>query len=407
MTVDEIMGLKPELEAFLKRFDGCFSRSEARQNLQFYVSGQLSDLQRKSAEPMALAAGIDERALQLFLSYREWDHEQLRQDMQRLIAAEHIGRDSIGIIDETGHPKKGNRTPGVQRQWCGNTGKIDNCIVTVHLAVSTWDGSFKALLDSDLFLPEAWDKDEKRRALAKIPPEVRYRPKWEIALEQVDRSRANGVHLAWITADEYYGSKPGFLAGLIDRRQHFVVEIPKSFRGWRHPPLQVTGSSTKPSTAENLAKHSPSLASQTAARYIIKTTQKGDVVWEARSMPFTFRDGKRIFRDCQLIVARNVLEPDEVKYFVAYPPAKSPLTKVLHVAFSRPVIEECFERSKDDLGLSHFEGRTYLGLQRHCYVTALTLLFVVRQTLRLREKKSGDHTLPGTNRHRRGALSVA
>lgn len=407
MTAEQILELGPELDAFLAAYDECFARSEPRRNLAVYVAGQLSELQRKSAEPMALAAGIDERALQVFLAQRHWDHELLRQKMQQLVAAEHADANGIGIIDETGHPKKGAKTPGVKRQYCGNTGKIDNCYVTVHLAYSGWTDPFHTLLDSDLFLPEDWAADEERCAAAGIPEGVVYRPKWQIALEQIDRALANGVSLRWIAADEYYGSKPGFIVGVIERGLNPAVEVPSNFRGWTHPPLHLTSGSAKTSTVKNLAQHSPSLASQPWVRYLIKTTEKGPVVWEVRSMPFAFKAGKQIVRQATLIVARNVLNPTEIKYFVIVAPPGTPLADMLHAAFSRPRVEDCFVKGKDEFGLSHYEGRTYLGLLRHCYVTALTILFAMRQTAKLREKKSRGHALSNSRCDRRLGASAA
>lgn len=407
MTTDDIRQIEEDLRAFLAPFGELFQRSESRENLRVYVGGQLSDLPRKSVEPIALTARIDERSLQLFLSTREWDQGRMRDMTQEIVARDHADPQGIGIIDETSHRKKGDKTPGVQRQYCGNTGKIDNCIVTVHLAASSWDGAFTALIDSDLFLPEEWSKDNARRQEAKIPADIKYRPKWKIALEQTARAIQNGVSLKWITADEYYGSKPGFLAGVVDLGLSVVVEVPRNFRGWTLPPVAITPASRRTSKVEDLAKHSPELARQPWKRHAIKQTQKGPMVWEVRSASFGFKHGSRILPQATLIVARNVLRPDEVKYFVALAPATTLLADLLHVAFSRPRIEDDFLRAKDEMGLSHYEGRTYLGLLRHCYVTALSLLFAIRQTLKLRGKKSRGHHLSGSTRKRRGAPIAA
>jgi SRSO17 transposase len=141
----------------------------------------------------------------------------------------------VGVIDETGQVKKGPKTPGVQRQYGGAVGKIENGIVTVHLGI-TW-GRFKTLVDADLVLPKAWSADRGRRRAAGIPDTVVYRPKWRIALEQLDRAQANGLHWEWLTFDEYYGSKPLFLADLDGRPGlSYVGEVPRSFRCLTAPP---------------------------------------------------------------------------------------------------------------------------------------------------------------------------
>jgi SRSO17 transposase len=143
-----------------------------------------------------------------------------------MVASGHRRPRVIGVFDETGCPKKGGMTPGVQRQYCGATGKIDNCIVTVQLALA--DGPFHCLLDSELFLPEVWSEDRARCRAVGIPEAMIHRPKWRIALELYDRARGNGLTFSWITFDEDYGGKPEFLGGLTGRGQRFVGEVPGS-----------------------------------------------------------------------------------------------------------------------------------------------------------------------------------
>jgi SRSO17 transposase len=126
--------------------------------------------------------GVPPRTLQQFLNSLEWDQEQLIDTLQWRVARAHTSQHSIGIVDETSCPKKGDKTPGVQRQWCGATGKQDNCVTTVHLGYGVDD--FHCLLDSELFLPESWSEDRPRCRAAHIPDEMVYRPKWQIALDR-------------------------------------------------------------------------------------------------------------------------------------------------------------------------------------------------------------------------------
>src|ERR1700676_3278981 len=230
MDAKQIRGIEPLLKKYLTHFAGCFPDPRTREHLDVYVCGQLSDLPRKSVEPMALRAGMAPRTLQQFLSLLEWDRPLMRDRLQKLVAQEHVCPHSIGILDDTGCPKKGNKTPGVQRQYCGATGKVDNCVVTVHLGYTADD--FHCLLDNELFLPEDWDNDRERCRAAGIPDTVVYRPKWQIALEQYDHAVANGVRFAWLTFDENYSNKPELLRGFHRRGQHYVGEVPKNHRGW-------------------------------------------------------------------------------------------------------------------------------------------------------------------------------
>ena len=230
MDAETLKSFLPEFTRFIGRFADCFCDHRCREHLPVYVRGQLSNLDRKSVEPIALASGVATRTLQEFLSQLSWDHERMLDRLQRIVAAEHGGPGSVGLLDETSFVTKGTKTPGVQRQWCGTLGKVDNCVVTVHLGIAR--GDFQCLLDGDLFLPESWHDDRARCAAAGIPESIVYRPKWRIALEQYDRAVANGVRFDWLTFDEGYGGKPEFLKGLTSRGQRWVAEVPKSVRGW-------------------------------------------------------------------------------------------------------------------------------------------------------------------------------
>lgn len=413
MDAKQIRSLRPKLRSLLKQFDDCFSRSETRGHLSVYVEGQLSDLPRKNCEPIADAVNMPPRTLQQFLSLLEWDHGLMKTKLQQLVAAEHAGSHSIGIIDETGCPKKGEKTPGVQRQWCGATGKKDNCVVTVHLAYAL--DELHCLLDSELFLPESWSNDRPRCRAADIPDEMVHRPKTNIALELYDRVRGNGVTFEWLTFDEGYGKSVGFLAALRGRQQRFVAEVPVTFRGWIRPPRTThrrRGRTGRPRTNPRLVAgsrpfltvrehldHSPELRDQPWQRFRVKDGEKGPMVWEVKRVWF-FPNGEDDLplAPLHLIVARSVLEPDVLKFFAADAPQDTPLTVLLHVAFSRWRVERSFEDQKTELGFDHFEGRSYIGLMRHQTITALTHLFLSRVHQAWRGEKPGIDSLPNSAR---------
>ena len=400
MTADQILALGPELAQFLDQFGDCFGRPEPRQHLCHYVRGQLADLPRKSVEPIALFNEVVPRTLQEFLGTDEWDHDLLRKQMQQRVALVHADPRAIGIIDDSGHPKKGKKTAGVQWQYCGNTGKTDNCVVTVHLGYTTFDTSFHVLVDSSLYLPKSWDEDRERCREAGIPDDVVYRSKYVIALEQLDRARDNGIVFGWITADEWYAGKPAFLAGLEERQQRYVVEIPRNLQGWLYNPGTEPRHPARP--VEHLCRHSRPMTGQSWERFHIKGTNKGPMVWEAKAccQLWLRRDGQ-VIGPYWLICARNVLDPTEEKYFLSNAPPETRLETILHVAFARWPIERCFEDKKTELGLSHFEVRKYQPICRHLLITQISYLFLAEQTQRLRGEKSGDHSLPGPHRRQR------
>ena len=419
MTAEQVVGLGPAFSEYLEAVRGCFVTRNTFGHLQTYCRGLLSDLARKSVEPMALTAGCAVRTLQEFLTHHTWDHDAMLAQIQRRIVERHLpapGERSateaspaateaspaadelgvIGLIDETSVPKKGDKTPGVQRQYCGASGKIDNCIVTVHLAVK--HGQFTALLDSDLFLPEkSWDMDRDRCAAAKIPDQITYRPKWLIALEQIDRAAANGVRLDWLTFDEWYGGKPEFLFLLEERGHNYVCEVPRNFLCW--PTLPKYRSLQAPFAAkrvDNAAVWGKPFRDQQWQTFRLARQSLAPQQWKVKAAQvYLPRDGKPTEgagrspspRTYWLIVARNI-ETGEIKYFVSNAPPKTKLLVLLKVAFCRWTIEHTFRLAKSEIGFGHFEGRSCKGLLRHMILCQLVLLFVAEQTDQLRGEKS-------------------
>jgi SRSO17 transposase len=406
MDADRLRQLAPKLDRFLARFADCFARKDTRAHLGVCVRGQLSDLPEKSLEPIADAAQVAPRTLQEFMSLLKWDEDRMRQRLQQLVAAEHAGPHTIGIVDETSDAKKGAKTPGVQKQWCGRLGKTENCIVTVHLGYARDD--FHCLLDGALYLPESWDQDRDRCREAGIPDTLTYRPKWQIALELYDRAIGNGLCFDGLTFDEGYGSKPEFLRELAARQQSFVAEVPRSFTGWLKAPRVATrpyhrhgrgrgrrvprlASGSRPARRVDALQNDPALRDQPWQRWRIKDGAKGPVVWECKHVFLTVQDAQGLpAARWQLVIARNVLNPEEIKFFVSNAAPPTGLGALLKVAFSRWRVERCFQDHKSELGLDQYEGRRYLGLKRHLIVTSVSYLFLATVQQEWGEKPGVD-----------------
>ncbi len=405
MTAEQVAGLGPAFTSFLSSLRCCFPRRESFDHVGTYCRGLLSDLPRKSVEPIALAAGCAVRTLQEFLTGHVWDESRMRDELQRRVAREHLpapgtkprgGVGTVGWIDETSVPKKGKKTPGVQRQYCGASGKIDNCIVTVHLACRC--GEFTALLDSDLFLPEeTWDNDRDRCRDAHIPDHVIYTSKWLLALDQVKRALANGIRFDWLTFDEWYGTKPGFLGGLEDLGQLYVCEVPANLPCF--PTMPKYRSLQRPFASQRVdgaGKWSMPFKGKPWKKITLARKTLAGQVWEVRAAQvYLSRDGRPTPRTYWLIVARNAAG-GEVKYFVSNAPPKTALLTLMKVAFTRAGVEHVFRLAKTEVGFCHFEGRHYRGLMRHMTLCQLVLLFAAEQTDRLRgEKPAGDDRADG------------
>ena len=165
MTGEELLQENEALETYLASFDELFGRAESREHFRLFARGQLGPLKRKSLEPMADAEKVPPRGLQQFFSEYRWNEDGARDRLQKMIAQKYGGAEGVFIVDETSDAKKGEWTAGVAPQYCGESGKIDNCIVSVHLAYAR--GDFHALLDGELFLPECWNPDPKNEALTR------------------------------------------------------------------------------------------------------------------------------------------------------------------------------------------------------------------------------------------------
>ena len=284
-------------------------------------------------------------------------------------------------------------------------------MTSVHLGYAVDD--FHCLLDSELFLPESWSNDRERCRAAQIPESMVYRAKWRIALELYDRARDNGVTFRYLTFDEGYGGKPEFLRELATRGQSYVAEVPRTFTGWMHAPYVTHrpyrrgGGRGRPvprlgagtASAKGVERHlleSPAFTQQAWTRWHVKETHKGPMVWETKSARLFTKDDQGLPGEpLHLIVARNVCDPAEVKFFVSNASAETPAHELLLVAFSRWRVERCFEDQKTELGFDHFEGRSYVGLKRHQSITAVSHLFLSEVHRELRGKKSGTDRLPG------------
>jgi SRSO17 transposase len=392
-----------DLERYLEGYDGLLGRKENRENFRRFARGQLGPVERKSLEPLADAAGVPPRVLQEFFSEARWDEGGVRDQLQQRVAREYGGAGGVFIVDETSDAKKGAMTAGVARQYCGASGKVDNCIVTVHVAYAR--GDFHTLLDGELFLPEGWNANpsdpvmqEKRRRAA-LPEGLGHVPKPEMALRMLACARRNGVPGRWATADETYGRDPRWRQEVAALDLWYVVEVPSNVMGWLrrpkfHRPKPWSGQGRPPTRR---APYSP--ARTVAAwkdesrgwltpwvRFRVHDTQKGPEVWEARLARFWEHGENASDGPLKLIVARN-LRTGELKYFLTNAPDDQPFAALLKVAFSRWRIERCFQDAKTELGMDHAEVRKYCALHRHLILTAVNLFFLRRWQLRRRRGK--------------------
>ena len=404
MTAEQIASLQPALVALIRRFRPHFNRQATFDHFQRYLLGLMTDLKRKSIEPIALAAGVAVRSLQEFLAFFVWDHDKVDAELHRMVANAHggaLGVGGIGVLDASAHPKSGDKTPGVQRQYCGETGKMDNCVVGQHLLYTDNDAHnpFSCVLASDLFLPQGWDDDRERCQEAGIPDAIKHRTKWRIGLDQIQKAISHGVRFTWLTFDEDYGKVPAFWFELDQMGQRGIGEVPSNFRGWaKLPKYRSLRKEFAAHQVQHLYRHSPVFAQQQWQKMTIKYATRGPVVWEIKHAQVHLVDTSHkdahgshpTDRTYWLIVARH-FRTHEIKYFVSNAAAGVSLKELMTTAFSRHHIEKWFQRAKQECGFGAFEVRTYTSLIRHWLCSRLAMYFLAVQTHRLRGEKSADH----------------
>jgi|TARA_B100001971_G_C18209902_1_gene550004 SRSO17 transposase len=401
MTADQIRSLQPALIALLQRFRPFFKRQITFQYFLFYITGLMAELKRKSIEPIALASSVPVRTLQEFLAFFVWDDARISDALQRMVADEHGSAHAIGILDASGHPKSGDKSPGVQRQWCGRTGKVDNCVVGQHLLYTDnhETNPFCCVLASDLFLPRSWSDDRPRCRVAGIPDDLEHRPKWRIAIDQIEHAIGNGVRFEWVTFDEDYGQIPALWFELDRLGQWGIGEVRKNFLCW--PTLPKYHSLQRPFAAkrvDNVCRHSPVFTRRNWRRFKIKNRTRGPLVVEAKAARVRLVDASNSDNNAShptdrtywLIETRDV-QTAEVKYFISNAPRSTALLTMLRVAFARDHIERWFRTAKQEAGFGAFEVRTYTSLIRHWLCSRLGMYFLATQTKRLRGEKSADH----------------
>lgn len=401
MNYEQLASFEPALGRFLGKVRHCFKRDKTFGYMNKYVLGLMSDLKRKSIEPIALACGVAVRTLQEFLAFFKWDHNRVENTLIREVIERPGEGMSIGILDASAHAKQGTKTPGVQRQWCGETGKRDNCVVGQHLLYTdnAYENPFSCVVASDLYLPQSWDQDRERCKRAGIPDWITYRPKWRIGIEQIERVMSQGLRFDYVTFDEDYGKVPAFIFELDRLGQKAIGEVPSNFRVWVKPPAYTSNRPEHSShRVDNIASRSPTFYSQTWQHFSIKDTTRGHCEWRIKTAPVYLvkhKDGQAhcpvpTQRTYRLIVANNP-KTHETKYFISNAPEKVALKTLLEIAFSRWHVEKWFERAKQECGFGAFEVRTYTSLIRHWIASRLAMFFLAEQTTRLRGEKSADN----------------
>jgi SRSO17 transposase len=349
----------------MTRIAGRFGRVEPRRAATAYVRGLLADLDRKNCWNLAEHAGLaGPQALQRLLRTARWDADAVRDDV-RAFVVDRLGPDGVLIVDETGFVKKGSASAGVQRQYSGTAGRIENCQVGVFLAYATPAG--RALLDRRLYLPEhTWLADRGRCRAAGVPDEVGFATKPALATAMVLAALEAGVPARWVSGDEVYGQDPRLRAALEQRRTGYVLAIAGNRR------VELEG--VQVSAAEVAAR----VADRHWHHYRAGQGAKGPrwYAWAWARIDESAPNGYR-----WLLIRRN-LSTGELAFYRCYAPTRQPLTALVKIAGIRWAVEESFQAAKGQVGLDHYQVRGWTAWHRHVTLAllALAVLTVIAAT---------------------------
>jgi SRSO17 transposase len=400
----DVEQLAAELAAYHAEYADLYGRREQRECAEFFLRAQLSDLERKTVEPMVLATkGHDAnavRAVQQFLGEGRWDDAAILTRREELVAADIGEVDGVLICDGSGFPKKGEHSVGVARQYCGALGKVANCQHGVFTAYASSRGY--TFVDRRLYVPEHWFSEDfaEKRQRCGVPQDLRFRTAPELALEMLRGVAARGVlPFQWVTADEHYGMNPEFLDGVAALGKYYFVEVPVSTKVWVGEVEVISpgqGKMGRPRTGALVAQDTPppqevrqiaaALPACAWQRETIKEGSRGPIEADFAFVRATSKRGRRPGHEVWVVFRRGLEEGAEIKIYLSNAAATCARTTLVRMSGWRWPVETALEEAKSELGMDHYETRTWRGWHHQMTLTFLAHHFLVR--LRLRLKKS-------------------
>jgi SRSO17 transposase len=377
------------LTSFLQRYLPLFYRREQRDLATLVIQGRLSGLERKTSEPIAHQAGRHRKPVQHFVGAGAWDDEAVMTELRRHVAEELGDPQAVLVVDSSGFPKKGSASCGVARQWCGRLGKLDNCQVGVFLGYAAPGGH--APLDRRLFLPRDRAADRKHRRRTHVPQGVVFQEKWRISLELLDRSGPDVPH-GWVVGDDEFGRATEFRAQLRLRRERYVLDVPANTLV-REVAQRPHGQRPAFERAEVWAARQPAGRWKTIT---IRAGAKGPLQVRALQRRVqTKGDDGHVGPTETLLVIRSLGAAAPTWYSVSNARREERLPVLVGVRSERHRIEEVLQEGKGEVGLAHYEVRSWVGWHHHLTLALVALWFLTLERRRLGEKNTGFDASPG------------
>ena len=407
---NDVDGFLNELVGFHENFSDCFSRSESREHFYLYMSGQFSALERKSIEPIALNIdGGNVRMMQRFVSDAVWDDRKIMHKYRNMVNDDLGCPDGALIIDESGFAKKGDHSAGVAKQYCGNIGKVDNCQVGVFAAYASPHGY--ALVDNELYLPEKWfgDDYEEKRKKCKIPEDSSFKTKPQIATEMLKDVATEGIiPFKYVLADSVYGENPGFISAvesMVDKtyfvsvgsdtlcwlRQPVMIDKQYKYRGKNRTKKILSTDEKAPISFKTVAEN---INDYFWYRRTVSEGTKGPIVYEFTKRRIVLSNKGLPQKTVWLIIKRTLSDKPEYSFFISNAPASARLNTFVWLSGMRWAIEQCFEETKSELGMDHYEVRKYTGWHHHILVCMLSHFFLWHLKIKLEKKSAFYYYFP-------------
>lgn len=356
VTRSDVQGWAGDLDTVLDRIGSRFGRAEPRRRAAAYLRGLLAPVERKNGWQLAEAAGdTTPDGVQDFLSRTQWDADAVRDDLQAYVT-EHLGdADGVLVLDETGFLKKGAKSVGVRRQYTGTAGRIENSQVGVFLGYASHHGH--ALIDRALYLPKEWAEDADRCREARVPEAVAFTTKPKQGLAMLERARVAGVPFSWVTGDSVYGADHTIRRWAERHRRGYVLAVTSGQRLGLRP---VTAWTKK-------------LPRRGWQRLSAGEGAKGPRLYDWACLPY---NGAAPGFQCALLVRRSVATPTEQAFYLTHAPEGTPLGELVRIAGARWSIESLFEQAKGEVGLGHYEVRSWVGWHRHVTLAMLAFAYL-------------------------------
>jgi SRSO17 transposase len=398
---DEIDQFAAEFESFHARFARFFVRSEPREAARRYLRGLLSPVARKNCWQMAEAMGDrDPQAMQRLLFGAQWDADAVRDELQVYVVERFGEAGGIGIVDETGFVKKGSKSVGVKRQYSGTAGKVENCQIGVFLTYCSGRGS--TFLDRRLYLPEEWCQAGERRREGRVPEEVVFQTKPQLAMDMLERAWAGGVPMEWVTGDTVYGDDTWFRDQVAQARKKYVLAVSANTPVWRERQAVVTPlpgqrgrPRKKPRLAEGAKAWEPvsaviaALPRQTWRRLAVGRGEKGPRLYDWARVRVFEKRGAVPGRQGWLLARRSITDPTELAYYLSNAPGSTSLRTLAEVAGARWNIESAIEEGKGETGLDEYEVRYWHSWHRHITLSMMAHAYLASIRQPAGEKTAG------------------